>query len=64
MHVRVSFVFIQMWFLLYILALHLLKHSGDFWSQKAHNTNVYQSQSQGKQLRRDGFALAEERYGE
>lgn len=40
--------------------------SRDYWSQKAHNTNAYQSQnqSQGKQLRRDGFALAEERYAE
>ncbi|RDB18721.1 Kelch domain-containing protein 4 [Hypsizygus marmoreus] len=32
--------------------------SREFWSQKAHNT----SDNRGKQLRRDGFALAEERY--
>jgi hypothetical protein len=34
-------------------------YTGEFWSQKAHNI----SDNRGKQLRRDGFALAEERYG-
>ncbi|KAF9449625.1 galactose oxidase [Macrolepiota fuliginosa MF-IS2] len=34
--------------------------SREYWAQKAHNT----SDNRGKQLRRDGFALAEERYAE
>ena len=32
---------------------------GEYWTQKAHNN----SDNRGKQLRRDGFTLAEERYG-
>lgn len=32
---------------------------GDYWTQKAHGS----SDNKGKLLRRDGFALAEERYG-
>ncbi|KAF9237721.1 galactose oxidase [Melanogaster broomeanus] len=34
--------------------------SREYWAQKAHNT----SDNRGKQLRRDGFGLAGERYGE
>lgn len=33
---------------------------GEYWAQKAYGT----SDSRGKQLRRDGFTLAGERYGE
>lgn len=34
---------------------------GEYWAQKAYGTTS--SDSRGKQLRRDGFSLAEERYG-
>ena len=34
--------------------------TGEYWAQKAYGT----SDSRGKQLRRDGFTLAEERYGQ
>jgi len=34
--------------------------SREYWAQKAHET----SDNRGKLLRRDGFAIAEERYGE
>jgi len=33
--------------------------SREYWAQKAHET----SDNRGKLLRRDGFAIAEERYG-
>ena len=33
---------------------------GEFWTQRAYGS----SDNRGKMLRRDGFALAEERYGE
>jgi hypothetical protein len=46
-----------------ITALYHLRPSmiGEYWTQKAHGTG---SDNRGKQLRRDGFTLAEERYGE
>ena len=34
---------------------------GEYWSQKAH---VVGADNRGKQLRRDGFQFAQERYGE
>lgn len=34
-------------------------HEGEYWTQKAHGV----SDNRGKQLRRDGFSFAEERYG-
>lgn len=34
---------------------------GEYWAQKAHQNHV--SDNRGKQLRRDGFGLAETRYG-
>lgn len=37
------------------------RSSGEYWAQKAYGTT--NSDSRGKQLRRDGFSLAEERYG-
>lgn len=42
----------------YILTKKLLV-SGEYWTQKAHGN----SDNRGKELRRDGFTLAEERYG-
>jgi hypothetical protein len=33
--------------------------TGEFWAQKAHRT----SDNRGKLLRRDGFCLAEDKYG-
>ena len=44
-----------------MIPLHrfIILYTGEFWSQKAHGT----SDNRGKQLRRDGFTLAEERYG-
>lgn len=35
--------------------------TGEYWAQKAHTRGAVDSR--GKQLRRDGFGLAEERYG-
>lgn len=35
-------------------------HEGEYWTQKAHGV----SDNRGKQLRRDGFSFAEERYAE
>jgi hypothetical protein len=37
----------------------MILFSGEYWTQKAHGS----SDNKGKQLRRNGFALAEERYG-
>lgn len=34
---------------------------GEYWAQKAHARGAVDSR--GKQLRRDGFGMAEERYG-
>jgi len=36
----------------------LMSHPGEYWTQKAYGT----SENRGKELRRDGFGLAEERY--
>lgn len=36
----------------------LTSHPGEYWIQKACGT----SENRGKELRRDGFGLAEERY--
>lgn len=38
---------------------HNLSSVGEYWAQKAHVT----SDNRGKELRRDGFTLAQERYG-
>ncbi len=36
-----------------------MAHTGEYWAQKARES----SDNRGKLLRRDGFSLAEERYG-
>ena len=36
--------------------------TGEYWAQKAHQEHA--NDNRGKQLRRDGFGLAEARYGE
>lgn len=38
--------------------IHII--TGEYWAQKAHQS----SDNRGKMLRRDGFALAQERYSE
>lgn len=38
----------------------IVRGAGEYWAGKAHSS----SDNRGKQLRRDGFGLAEERYGE
>jgi len=35
-----------------------MSHTGGYWTQKAYGT----SENRGKELRRDGFGLAEKRY--
>lgn len=40
-------------------AIGLITFSGESWAQKA----LENSDNRGKQLRRDGFSLAEDRYG-
>jgi Domain of unknown function (DUF4110) len=44
-----------------VAAISYMKHCpGEYWTQKAHE----KSDNRGKLLRRDGFAIAEERYSE
>lgn len=47
--------------LLTVSSLFIAHILGEYWAQKAYGTTS--SDSRGKQLRRDGFSLAEERYG-
>lgn len=42
-----------------LLIMAHFKNTGEYWAQKAYGT----SDNRGKELRRDGFARAEERYG-
>ena len=45
--------------LIFVVYATLISSLGEYWAQKAYGT----SDNRGKMLRRDGFTLAEERYG-